>query len=272
MYKRQIKTLCSAITQPHPTYSDIGVKSGDGSYQQLSDSLLQIENEFYSVIRPKRTAERGETALSALANRGVEYIEVRCLDINPYLPVGINQEQIDFLDTFLLYCLLADSPQSDTAECADIKENQSRMVYEGRDPDVRLIDKGNERPMREWGNTLMSELEAVAQCLDQANNNQQHSNSVIREKQKLNNAELTPSAQILADMRAQDVTFYQLAANLSTFHQQHFEQCPLGEQGSVLAKMANASITEQHALEQETAPSFDDYLANYYSQYTCGQP
>ena len=35
----------------------------------------------------------------ALSRAGVEYIEVRCLDINPFEPLGISREQVHFLDT-----------------------------------------------------------------------------------------------------------------------------------------------------------------------------
>src|SRR5690606_31835948 len=134
-----LATLCGGITRSYPAYEQIGVKDSDGNYQQLNSSLLQIENEFYSSIRPKRTTERGETALQALRLRGVEYIEVRCVDLNPYAPLGITIEQMQTMDAFLLYCLLSDSPATDEREFYQGQENQSRVVNEGRAAELKLL-------------------------------------------------------------------------------------------------------------------------------------
>ena len=80
-----------------PDYEEIGFKDCEGNHKQLNTHLLQIENEFYSAIRPKRTAASGETPLHALSERGVEYIEVRCVDLNPLLPCGIDMQTMCFL-------------------------------------------------------------------------------------------------------------------------------------------------------------------------------
>lgn len=237
-----IETLCYAITQTHPSYADIGVKDQQGNYQQLNDCLLQIENEFYSVIRPKRTTGRGETALTALDNGGVEYIEVRCLDINPYEPVGISEQQIHFLDTFLLFCLLSDSPLSNEAEYRDIQENQQRMVYNGRDPELTLKDQGEERSLRKWGLSLMSELKNIVETLDAANENSAYQDSIDIEEKKLHDAALTPSAKILADMEAKGLTFFQLASQLSTKHQGYFKNYSLENSVNNYSILAEESL------------------------------
>lgn len=264
-----IETLCDAITRTYPKYAATGITSADGSYLQLNDSLLQIENEFYSVIRPKRTTQRGETALAALADGGVEYVEVRCLDVNPYDPAGINEQQIHFLDTFLLFCLLANSPQSNHQEHHDMQINQKRMVYYGRAPGLSLLDQGKERAMRDWGRQIMSELEAVAQWLDQdtgANNYQQN---LQRERQKLTNPLLTPSARILADMEKRNITFQRFAIEQSLKHKQYFSHYALKGKNAWLQSLAKASFIQQQKLEDDDLVPFDDYLANYYAQYQC---
>merc|ERR1712000_695477 len=92
-----------------PAYDEIGVRNDKGEYMQLNTNLLQIENEYYSDIRPKRVARNGEKPLQALAQYGVEYIEVRCTDVNPFLPEGIDVPQMHFMDLFLTWCLLEPS-------------------------------------------------------------------------------------------------------------------------------------------------------------------
>jgi glutamate--cysteine ligase len=273
------QTLCSAITHTHPDYSAIGIKSSDGEHKQLNDSLLQIENEFYSVIRPKRTSQRGETALSALANGGVEYIEVRCLDLNPYEPLGINHQQMQFLDAFLLHCLLSDSPKSSHKEHLEIQSNQKRMVYQGRNPELTLLDQGKERSMKEWGETLLSEVEEIAGLLDKTaskstskeSGESSYQHSIAQEKRKLYDASLTPSARVLADMKKHNKTFYRFAADLATDHQKYFSEYALNEtQEKYYAKLAEQSIEKQQMIESGDSISFDCYLADYYSQYQCG--
>src|SRR5260370_19628494 len=82
--------LDEVLTRPYPPYEAIGIRDGERAasggvedYRQLATSLLQIENEFYSTIRPKRVIRPGERPLHALRERGVEYREVRALDLAP---------------------------------------------------------------------------------------------------------------------------------------------------------------------------------------------
>ena len=107
--KSYAESLYDALTQPYPAYEKMGILY-EGEYRQLSTSLLQIENEFYGTIRPKQPIRPKERPLAALAARGVEYVEVRLMDLDPFSPIGITAETIRFLDIFLLYCLLSDSP------------------------------------------------------------------------------------------------------------------------------------------------------------------
>src|SRR5690606_36054887 len=134
----------------------------DGEYRQLSAGLLQIENEFYSTIRPKRVAARGETALTALRRRGVQYIEVRSLDINPFLPLGIDAETIHFLDAFLLFCLLHESPVCTDAGSREASLNLKRVVNEGRRPGLTLQCDGAEVELADWASELLDGIQPIA--------------------------------------------------------------------------------------------------------------
>ena len=263
-----IQALCQAITRTHPAYEKIGLRDANGEYLQLNTGLLQIENEFYGVIRPKRTTNSGETALKALSSGGVEYIEVRCLDVNPYEAVGISRDHVHFLDVFLLYCLLVDSPLSDEDEYRQIQHNQRQMVYYGRDPDLQLFDRGSKRNIRQWGCQLMKAMIPIAQLLDQVNRTNRHTEATMKEQCKLVDAALTPSAKILHDMREQRVTFYQLAMNLSQHHRSNFNRQSMDPK--VLAsyrQLARESIAKQQALEAADELTFEAYLEKYYAQY-----
>ena len=59
-----VRDLEHAVGTPNPDYADIGVKV-DGVYRQLNTNYLQIENEYYSSVRPKRVALSGERPTEA---------------------------------------------------------------------------------------------------------------------------------------------------------------------------------------------------------------
>ncbi|TVZ37263.1 glutamate-cysteine ligase [Alteromonadaceae bacterium 2753L.S.0a.02] len=272
-----IETLCSSITHPHPDYESIGVKDNAGNFKQLNTGLLQIENEFYSAIRPKRTAKPGETALTALANRGVEYIEVRCLDANPLSPEGISEEQIRFLDIFLLYCALQYSPDTNSKEAQLILANQKAVVNRGREPGLKLQHATlGEVSLSEWGNELMTALQPVAQLLDNAYQTQGYSSSLELQHQKIKNVALTPSAKLMNELLESRTEYSQLALQQSRSNHQKLLDYELPKKMvERLDSMATDSIAEQQKLERKSAQSgfsFDEFLQRYYQQYRmcCG--
>lgn len=269
-----LKTLCNAITHSHPAYERIGIKDDQGNYQQLNASLLQIENEFYSSIRPKRTTRRGETALQALRMRGVEYIEVRCVDLNPYEPLGITIEQMQVMDAFLLYCLLSDSPETDEREFYQGQENQKRIVNQGRQPDIELLRGTHSIPMKTWAKEIISGSMACAKLLDQTKGISTYQESLVHQLAKLDNPELTPSARVLRDMEKHQQSFFTHTQMLAEQHRRYFStHHPQEEIRNNFIDMSEKSLREQAGLEQSQECSFDEYLENYYAQYrgcNCG--
>lgn len=263
-----LKTLTEAINTPYPGYQNIPLQGSDGDYQQLNASLLQIENEFYSTIRPKRTARSGETALGALHHRGVEYIEVRCLDLNPYLPLGLDEEQIHFVDTFLLYSLLKDSPAATLEEYQGVQENQELTVYRGRDPELQLNSYTGKRNIREWGKELLEEMRPVAELLDQANKTEGYSQSLDAQLEKFDDADLTPSAKVLSSMLNDKQSFHDVAKTQAEKHHQQFTANPLsGIDLDYYETLATASLADQKKIEAQPQDDFADYLAQFYQQY-----
>lgn len=269
-----LDTLCGAITRNHRNYEAIGVKGEPNAkeqqetYRQLNSNLLQIENEFYSPIRPKRTAKAGETALGALQRGGVEYIEVRCIDLNPFEPLGITPEQIHFMDSFLVHCLLADSPDSNADEHVRIGNNQHRIVYRGREPGLTLETASGERDMREWADELLNNIARSAQLLDASTSGNEHMQALSTQRDKLENAELTPSAQQLQAMRDGDKTFFRLSLEQAQAHRHSFNGGSLkADTEKDYLAMAEQSHLDQAAIEASDNISFEKYLSNYYEQY-----
>jgi glutamate--cysteine ligase len=259
------KTLKGALETPYKPYEHLGLKDSQGNYQQLTTNLLQIENEFYSPIRPKRTAASNETPLEALQDKGVEYIEVRCIDLNPLAACGIDRETIRFLDTFLLFCLLKDSPRTHNKEYQQITENQRRTVADGRNPDLELVDGEIQRKLVDWGLDLADEMQSVAALLDKANETEEYSATLARMVERLQNNSLTPAAMLLNEMQEHNETYYRMAMRKAVEHREYFRSEKLPSQ--VIEKyqqLAAQSQLEQQQIEASESLSFDDFLAAYY--------
>ncbi|MBL4780638.1 MAG: glutamate--cysteine ligase [Porticoccaceae bacterium] len=265
---RYIENLRGALTTPYSPYEAVGVKEPAGKYRQLSPHLLQIENEFYSTIRPKRTTEGGETALQALWQRGVEYIEVRCVDLNPYLPVGIDAEQMRFLDVFLLHCLLEDSPQTDNREYGQILNNQRKIVERGREPGLSLSRGDGETSLQEWAGELFAQLQPIAQALDASHGGSAHSEAITALQQRLQQPELTPAAQLLDEVHNSGSTYFQTALRHAQKHREFFLDSKLDPAiEEQFISLAAHSLEDQKAIEASDTLSFDDFLSAYYQQY-----
>ena len=262
-----VDTLRGAIMQPHPGYA--GIPSGENdNYQQLNDSLLQIENEFYSPIRPKRVTFSGETPLSALRRGGVEYIEVRCVDVSPFSPVGLDAEQIRFLDTFLLHCLLEESPDCDDSEQLRRNANLEAVVNRGRQPGLLLQTPDGERPLTELASELLEGMRGVAELLDSAHGNHLYSDSLATQRERLADPALTPSARVLREMQEQDLPFFRLAMQYSERWAEHFRARRLAPEVQERFERETArSLEQQRATEAADTISFAQYLENFYAQY-----
>lgn len=260
-----VTTLSDAIQQAYKPYQELGVKKGD-SYHQLNTNVLQIENEYYSDIRPKRVTCSGEKPIAALRERGVEYIEVRILDINPFLAEGLDAEQIRFLDAFLIYCLCSQCPgQSDTG-CPEIKSNQRDVILRGRDPDLTVL-KDNERvPFASAANELLDALLETANLLDSAHGGKLYADAIAAQRAKVEDSSLTPSGRIM-DLVKDGQDFLDIAKEQATLHKQTFAQKKCDDE--IVEKMrgfAEQSIAEQQQIEKADTISFAKYLAAYNGQ------
>ena len=176
-------SLQDALTKPYPAYEAIGIRDGD-DYRQLATSLLQIENEFYGTIRPKRVIRPGERPLHALRDRGVEYVEVRLMDLDPVRAVGITAGTMRFLDIFLLHCLLRESPPDTPQEIEAIGGNKQRVAARGREPGLRLLRESEEVALAEWSSEILAECAPIAAALDAANGGDAHRDALAERRRR----------------------------------------------------------------------------------------
>lgn len=259
-------TMHEALTRPHPPYVTLGLKQ-DGEYIQLNTSLLQIENEFYGAIRPKRRVESAERPLRALRERGVEYVEVRSLDLNPFMRLGLDDVTMRFLDVFLTFCLFDTSPPDSKDESAEQAHNQLLVVEEGRKPDLALVRQGSERRLSEWSTEILDRLTPIAELLDGANGANHHGQAVAAQLAKVDDPELTPSGRVLAHLRSEGIPFFRFAMDQSINHRADLLNNPLDDRReNEFRRMSETSLDEQKRIEEADVLSFDEHIERYLSQ------
>jgi glutamate--cysteine ligase len=261
-----VKSVTHAIETLCPDYEKIGVKV-DGEYRQLNANLLQIENEYYSSIRPKQLTGREEKPSSALTSRGVRYLELRSLDVNVYHPLGMHEQQLYFLEAFLIFCLLQDSPPISAEERKAIDKNLSTTAHQGRDPGLQL--NCNDKPvlLSTWGQDICHAMENVCRTLDEWKNVSVYSDALQAQLNLLQDANETPSAKILAEMRREKEAFFPFSMRYSQQHYHYFrslELPPAIEQ--MFARETVKSLQQQRYLESTQEVSFDEYLERYFAQ------
>jgi glutamate--cysteine ligase len=272
---RYAASLDEALTRPYPPYEKIGVRDGD-DYRQLSTSLLQIENEFYSTIRPKRRIRPGERPLHALRERGVEYVEVRLMDLDPFEAVGIGAPTMRLLDMLLLHCLLSESPPATSEESGEIGRNQHLVAARGREPGLELFRGGKRVALAGWGRSILAECRPIAHALDAAHGGAAHAEALAHAAALIDDPSLTPSARVLHAMaRNHDNVYVRFALVQSLLHAGHLRGLPLSaELVASFEEMAEKSLAEQKRIESSDTLDFETYRKKYLSHDTLiiGEP
>ncbi|HEY5799751.1 MAG TPA: glutamate--cysteine ligase [Burkholderiaceae bacterium] len=264
-----VATLTNAVNKPYPPYAAIGTQR-DGEWVQISTNVLQIENEYYATIRPKRVIRTGERPIQALCARGVQYVEVRCMDVDPFEPTGISLETARFLDAFLLYCAMNESASVSEEQSLEYTGNFAATVKEGRRPGLTLQRNGSAVPLQQWGLELLEAIAPAARLLDSIHGGDQHVRSLATQRARLQDASLTPSARVLQAVRDANGSFAAFGLAQSVKHAQHFAAYPLSaEEEAYFTDLAATSLAEQAEIEAKPQGSFEGYISAYRTSTLC---
>ena len=257
-----LRDLQHATHTVHPPFAALGVRV-DGEYRQLNANILQIENEYYSNIRPKRAPRPGESTMRALARGGVEYVEVRALDICIFEPTGVCMDEMHFMEAFLALCLLRESEPFDATGQQQLDHNHLLVARRGREPGLQLQRAGRAVALQDWAAELLDQLGGICELLDAGDPTRRYRRALDRQIEKLRDAELTPSARLLRELRRNAVGFAEYTRTLSEQHRARLLDAR-GREPAVLAGFAAeaaASLDEQTAIERADRGSFAEYLA-----------
>lgn len=260
-----IRSLTWAIETPCPQYEEIGVKVG-GRYEQLNANVLQIENEYYSTVRPKQIIDWLEKPTLALRRRGIRYVELRSLDVNVFEPLGVGLEQLLFLETLMLYCLLSEGPRIAPSERRGIDSNQILTAHRGREPGLELNRAGGPVPLRRWAEEILDAMVPVGELLDGRAGGARTQGLAVQQA-KVRDAELTPSARVLREMRELGEGFCDYALRISAEHRaRHRARVLSPERQALFERLASESRRRQEEIEVADDLDFDTFLARYFAQ------
>ncbi|WP_413110943.1 glutamate--cysteine ligase [Thaumasiovibrio sp. DFM-14] len=263
--EQYLEGLQAAIRTPSEAFAELGVKEGE-QYRQLNSNILQIENELYAPIRPKRVAESGEKPSQALQRGGVEYIEVRSLDVNPFSPVGIDEQQVRFLDLFLTWAVLSPSaPMSDT-ELDCWRENWHQVVVAGRDPEqvVKIGCGESKQTLQMAAKNLFAELHQVAEKMDALTGNTLYTATCAELESWIEDPDKTISARLLKEI-VEKQSMASVAKSLTEQHMATLQATGYQYYSSAeFTREAADSWLRQQKIEAADVLTFDEFLKDYF--------
>jgi glutamate--cysteine ligase len=264
--KSYTASLYDALTKPYEPYEKIGILKNN-EYLQLNTTLLQIENEFYSTVRPKRRIKRGERPLHALRERGVEYVEVRLMDLDPFVAIGIGASTMRFLDVFLLHCLLDESPQDTPQEIAALSRNQQAVALRGREPGLQLERGGDKVTLAAWGRQLLDACQPIAKALDAAHGGTAYLDALMGAAVIVSNPNAAPSARVLHAMARNHANSYvRFVLAESLLHAGSLRGLPLAPEARTrFEHLAAESLAEQERIEAGDKVDFETFRKSYLS-------
>lgn len=260
-----VTSLRSAIATPCPKYEKIGVNV-NGEYRQLNANILQIENEYYSTVRPKQPLRGFEKPTDALDQRGIAYVELRSIDVNAFHPAGMTRRQLFFLEVFMHFCLLQESPLVDADEYHAINNNQTLVAHRGRDPGLHINCQGTEVLLRDKAREVLQAMRPVAEMLNAVHGEDCYTDCLDSQIQVAWNPDIAPSARMLEEMRNNDESFFDFAKRKSQEHRDFFLQRTLQpDLEQSFRQLAEDSLNQQQALEKAEQPDFDSFLQAYFA-------
>lgn len=261
-----VDCLTRAIESPCEEFKQFGLEV-NGVYQQLNTNILQIENEYYSSVRPKQILQGNEKPTLALKKRGVRYIELRSLDINSYDPLGINEEQLYFIEAFLVFCLLQENPLISDKCRKEIDHNAMITAHQGRDPALELQNMGKTVRLQSWAAQILENMQGVCEVLDTANKTDKFTAALQNQATLINAPENTPSGRMIEEMRNNDEGFYHHAMRMSQKHHNYFKAVNIdSKQEKLLENSAVQSLESQQQLEAGDNMEFGEFLKAYFEQ------
>ena len=257
-----LKDLKNALTKEHKRYGEVGVIK-DGKRIQINTSIIQIENEYYSSIRPKRVTPPGERPINVLRDEGIDYVEIRALDNNSFLPSGIDEDTSYFLEAYLIGCFFGEDKKSTQDEIKELLVNWENVVKEGRNPELKLLKNKEKITIKDSGMKVVDSLRNIFEQMPPEMNDyvERVMKSLDQQEKKLNDASLTPSGLIVDQLKNNNKTWEELNLELAKRHANSLMS--LETDLNYLSEEAKSSLEKFKQLENYQEEEFEVYLDKF---------
>ena len=144
-----------------PSYESVDAFVNDiNSFIENGD--LSEAKELYTQIRLK--PKNPQDLLNSLKNDGIEYIEVRTLDVNPFYQCGLIRQDMKFLHLFLIYMFIKD--ETDYADWQrEAKINEENTAEKAYVDSMRLLRDGKEVTLKSWASEIINEMYGMCEVM-----------------------------------------------------------------------------------------------------------
>ena len=128
----------------------------------IENGDLSEAKELYTQIRLK--PKYPQDMLNSLKNDGIEYVEIRTLDINPFYKCGLVRHDMNFLHLLLIYSLIKnESGYADWQK--EAKFNEERTAECAYVESMRLLRDGKKVTLKSWAADIINEMYGMCEVL-----------------------------------------------------------------------------------------------------------
>lgn len=149
------------LKELYPSYDSVKEFVSDIN-KFIDDGDLSEAKELYTQIRLK--PKNPQDLLNSLENDGIEYIEIRTLDINPFYKCGLVRHDMKFLHLFLIYMFIKDESDYEDWQ-KEAKYNEEATAESAYVESMRLLRDGEEVTLKSWAADIINEMHGMCEVL-----------------------------------------------------------------------------------------------------------
>ncbi|EOU2057109.1 TPA: bifunctional glutamate--cysteine ligase GshA/glutathione synthetase GshB [Clostridium perfringens] len=178
------------------SYNSIGEYASDIK-NLVKDKEIQSIKEYYNPIRLKSLGS--EDMLESLLNKGIDYLEVRLLDLDPLSIQGVSKETLYLVHLFMIYTLLKENKEITYKDQEEFFKNHDMVALKGRNEEAVIHENGVPVLLKDKGREILSEMDEIVEIL--FSNNEEFKNVIKRALEKINNPHDIISEKLIKDIK-----------------------------------------------------------------------
>ena len=178
------------------SYNSIGEYASDIK-NLVKDKEIQSIKEYYNPIRLKSLGS--EDMLESLLHKGIDYLEVRLLDLDPLSIQGVSKETLYLVHLFMIYTLLKENKEITYKDQEEFFKNHDMVALKGRNEDAVIHENGVPVLLKDKGREILSEMDEIVEIL--FSNNEEFKNVIKRALEKINNPHDIISEKLIKDIK-----------------------------------------------------------------------